>query len=78
MATDILGRMRRNPASDWNMRNVEKVCGQNGLECEPPTGGGSHWKVFALAVPGSLTIPAHRPIKPVYIRKLVKFIDERK
>jgi hypothetical protein len=22
-----------------------------------------------------LTIPAHRPIKPVYIRKLVRYID---
>jgi len=22
-----------------------------------------------------LTIPSHRPIKPVYIRKLVQFID---
>jgi hypothetical protein len=36
--------------------------------------GGSHWKV---AVPGNysiLTIPAKRPIKPVYIRKLMEFV----
>ena len=77
MATDLLERMRRNPMADWTIADVQKVCGQHGLECEPPTGGGSHWKVFRSAVPGSLTIPARRPIKSVYIRKLVKFVDER-
>lgn len=33
-----------------------------------------------FAVPGSdtiLTIPAKRPIKPVYIRKLMEFVKDR-
>ena len=42
----------------------------------PPSGGGSHWKV---AIPGNeiiLTVPAKRPIKPFYVRKLVELVDE--
>jgi hypothetical protein len=31
----------------------------------------SHWKVTAPDVEAILTIPAKRPIKPVYIRKLL-------
>jgi hypothetical protein len=43
-------------------------------------GGVSHYKVSHPAAREILTIPHRRPIKPVYIRKLVKLIDglERK
>jgi hypothetical protein len=43
----------------------------------PPTGGGSHWKIV---VPGSetiLTVPTKRPIKPVYIRRLMDCAKDR-
>jgi hypothetical protein len=43
----------------------------------PPTGGGSHWKVTAPDEEAILTIPAKRPIKPVYIRKLPAMIKRR-
>ncbi len=71
-----LKQMRQNPAADWAMRDVERVCRDYALTCMAPTGGGSHFKV---SHPGSreiLTIPARRPIRPVYIRKLIKMIDE--
>jgi len=38
-------------------------------------GGGSHYKVAHAQMAEKLTIPYKRPIKPVYIRKLVAFID---
>jgi len=48
-----------------------------GWPCWPPTSGGSHWKVTALDVEAILTIPAKRPIKPVYVRKLLAMIERR-
>jgi len=77
-ADKLLDRMVRNPAGDWTISDIQTLCDQLGWTCLPPTGGGSHWKV---AVPGSdtiLTIPARRPIKPVYIRKLMTFVKDSK
>ncbi len=77
-ADKLLNRMARNPAGDWTMSDIQTLCDHLGWACLPPTGGGSHWKV---AVPGCdtiLTIPAKRPIKPVYIRKLVAFVKDGK
>jgi hypothetical protein len=70
-----LERMRVNPAGDWTVQDVEAVCREHGVSCSPPRGGGSHWKVSHPSQRDILTIPARRPIKPIYIRKLVRFID---
>jgi predicted RNA binding protein YcfA (HicA-like mRNA interferase family) len=71
----LLDRMRRNPQNDWSIHDVEKLCREVGLLCEPPRGGGSHFKVSHPQSPTILTIPYKRPIKPVYVRKLVKLAD---
>ena len=76
--TSLIDRMRRNPASDWTIRDIETVCRKHDVACLPPSGGGSHYKVSAPDMREILTIPAHRPIKPIYIRKLVRFIDARR
>lgn len=73
-ADKLLEQMRHNPAGDWTIKDIQRLCERLGWACLPPSGGGSHWKV---AVPGSdtiLTIPAKRPIKPVYIRKLMECV----
>ncbi|KAA2236554.1 type II toxin-antitoxin system HicA family toxin [Salinarimonas soli] len=73
---DLENRLRRNPAGDWTIQDVQAVCAGRSVSCTPPRGGGSHWKV---SHPGSvmiLTIPARSPVKPVYIRKLIRFLDE--
>jgi hypothetical protein len=70
-----LEAMRGNPAGDWTIGDVEGVCREFGILCEPPRGGGSHYKVAHPTMREKLTIPYKRPIKPVYIRKLVAFID---
>jgi hypothetical protein len=71
----LLDRMRGNPAADWTMNDVEKICGEHGIRCTPPTGGGSHYKLSHRSRREILTIPRARPVKPVYIRKLVRFIE---
>ncbi|MDQ2802617.1 MAG: type II toxin-antitoxin system HicA family toxin [Pseudomonadota bacterium] len=71
---DLLERMRRNPRADWTIKDVETVCGQHGVQCIP--GKGSHYNVRHPTSRELLTIPAARPIKPVYIRLLVKLISD--
>jgi hypothetical protein len=72
----LLEAMRRNPVGDWSMGDVEKLCRSFGVVCTPPRGGGSHYKISGTGSRLILTIPSRRPVKAVYIRKLVAFIDE--
>jgi hypothetical protein len=67
--------MRRNPAGDWTIADVEAVCREHGVLCRASRAGSSHYKVAHPALTAKLTIPFKRPIKPVYIRQLVSFID---
>jgi hypothetical protein len=39
----------------------------------PPTRG-THYKAASPLLEGHLTIPAHRPVKPFYIKELVGMI----
>jgi hypothetical protein len=66
--------MRANPAGDWTIADVEALCREHGVLCIPPSGG-SHYKVAHASQRDILTIPRRRPVKPVYVRKLVRFID---
>ncbi len=73
MPDDLRERIRRNPR-DWRIEDVANACRTAGATCTPPRKG-SHFKVKHEAASEILTIPAHRPIKPVYIRELVRFLD---
>jgi antitoxin HicB len=70
-----LDRMRANPAADWSMDDVLSLCHEHGIRCNPPSGGGSHWKVSELTQRDILTIPNRRPVKAIYIRRLVRFVE---
>ena len=74
MASDLLDRMRRNPAADWQISDVEAVRREHGLLFRPGKGM-SHCHAKHPSAREILTIPARRPIKPVYIRKLVRYIE---
>lgn len=69
-----LEKMRRNPRGDWRIEDVQVVCRAFGLDCRPPATG-SHYTVSHASQVEIWTIPADRPIKAVYIRKLVTYID---
>ena len=75
MAASRLDRMRANPAGDWSIDDVAALCREHAIRCTPPSGGGSHWKVSDPMQRDILTIPYRRPIKAVYIRRLVRFVD---
>jgi hypothetical protein len=55
--------MRRKPKGDWRIADVEAVCSEFGVSCKPPTGGGSHYRLFHPRLARKLTIPFNRPIK---------------
>ena len=75
MVSDLLDRMRSSPMSSWSIADVERVCSAYDVRCAPPSGGGSHYKVSHGSQREILTAPFRRPIKAIYVRKLVRFID---
>jgi hypothetical protein len=70
----LLDDMRNNPRGDWTIDDVKRLCRNEGLTILPPSNG-SHYKVESPDSEFILTIPYKRPIKPIYIRTLVGFIN---
>ena len=64
--------MRANPRADWTPDNVKAVARTCGLTLRQR--GTSH-AVLTNALGRHLTIPMHKPIKPLYIRRLVELIE---
>ncbi len=62
MASSLLDDMRRNPAGDWRIGDVETLCQNYGLSFR--FGKGSHATVHHPTAREILTIPSRRPIKP--------------
>lgn len=69
-----LEKMKANPRDGWLIRDIKKLCKEHGLHCEAPTRG-DHYKVYSDVLEGTLTVPAHRPVKPYYIKSLTSYID---
>ena len=72
-ADKLLARMAANPKGDWTMADVQTLCAAHG--CLFRRGKGSHVSIAHESAAEILTIPAHRPIKPLYIKKLVRFVE---
>jgi UDP-N-acetylmuramyl pentapeptide synthase len=69
-----LSRMRANPVGDWVISDVEKLCREHGMIFSPPSGGSHHFASSPF-IQGSLSVPARRPIKSIYIKQLVSLCD---
>jgi hypothetical protein len=72
---DLLERMRTNPQADWTIADIERLCRVCGLTITPPRRG-SHYKLRDPKGGSTLTIPARRPIKAIYIRALVALAEQ--
>jgi hypothetical protein len=72
VATKILGKMRNNPTG-WRIEDLKTVADRFKIEYRQP--GTSH-VTFRLPSGAKLTVPARRPIKPVYVKKFLELIDE--
>lgn len=64
--------MRADP-QDWRIAELETIALAFGLKVRKSRG--SHVVFWHPAVVEALTVPARRPIKPVYVRRFVALID---
>jgi len=68
-----LAAMRENPR-DWSLDDLQSVSARIGIDCRKP--GGSHVTFSHPAIEEIVTVPAARPVKPFYVRQLLKMIDQ--
>lgn len=71
-ADKMLDRMKNNPL-DWHIADLLAVAERNGMEVR--NSGGSHHVISAEGIAESLCVPAHRPVKLVYVRRFTAMID---
>ena len=69
----LLEKMRNNPR-DWRIGDVGTLCRAFDIDFDSPPGG-SHFGVSDPTQAQHVTIPFARPIKSVYIKQLVGFVD---
>ncbi len=67
----LIEKMRSNPR-DWDIEELKTVAKRYGIEYRQP--GTSHVTFRSL---GGLkvTVPAHKPVKPIYIKQFIELID---
>jgi predicted RNA binding protein YcfA (HicA-like mRNA interferase family) len=65
-----LQKMQANP-KDWRIEDLQTIADSIGIEYR--SAGGSH-VVFRCAECCHVTVPAKRPIKPVYIKQFIELV----
>ena len=70
-AEKLLAKMRASPR-DWSIDDLKTLAKRHGIDWRQP--GTSH---VTFSYPGlpPLTVPAHKPIKPIYILRFVALLD---
>jgi hypothetical protein len=71
-AEKLLDKMRRNPRN-WRIEDLIVIARKKGATIRNPRG--SHVIFTHESTKTFASIPAHKPIKPVYIRQFLIFID---
>ncbi|WP_241086838.1 hypothetical protein [Candidatus Vondammii sp. HM_W22] len=71
-AEKLLQQMKSNPKADWTLDNVKTLCKAFNLTLRQRST--SH-AVVTNANGQHLTVPMHKPIKPLYIKRLVELIE---
>src|SRR5580692_5602239 len=74
-AGKTLQKMRRSQTG-WRIDELQSVAGESGVGWRRPGHGGSHVIFSAPDVREIVSVPAKRPIKPVYIRQFLALIDK--
>jgi len=69
----IIEKMRRSP-KDWRINSLEVVAKSMGMKIRKS--GGSHAVFLHTESDLVVTVPAKRPIKPIYITKFLALVDD--
>ena len=72
----IIERMRNNPR-DWRITDLETLASYFGISIRKH-GDGSHVVFYHPKAKKEVTEPAHKPVKPIYVKKLLAMIDNIK
>lgn len=67
----LIIRMKNNPR-DWQIEDIKTLADRYGIEYRQP--GTSH-VTFRTKAGEKLTIPAHKPIKSIYVKQFLALID---
>ena len=67
-----LEKMRNNPR-DWRIEELKAIADRCQIDYRQP--GSSH-VTFRFPNKKMLTVPSHKPIKPVYIQQFIALLDE--
>lgn len=70
-ATKLLEAMRRHPL-DWRIEQLQTVARRHNIDWRQE--GTSHC-IFIRTDGKTLPVPAHRPVKPIYVQKFVEFVS---
>lgn len=70
-ADKLLARMRANPR-DWSIEDLKVLARRHHVDWRQP--GTSH-VTFSFPGRSPVTVPAHKPVKPVYIKKFLALLD---
>lgn len=68
----LKARMRQNPR-DWRLEELITLAEHYGFGWME--GKGSHTKLYHPKLVEILTVPAKRPIKPIYVKQLLMLIE---
>jgi hypothetical protein len=71
-AKKVLAAMRTS-AKNWRIEDLQMLAKHYGIAYRQ--NGTSH--VFFTFDPGYLPVPAHRPVKPVYVKQFVQLLDAK-
>jgi hypothetical protein len=69
----LLAKMSHNPMG-WQISDIETIAKKYGIKIRK--GGGSHVTFSHLSLHAILTIPARKPVKPIYIKKFLKMLED--
>ena len=69
----LLARMRNNPRDDWSIDDLKSLADRFDIDHRQP--GTSH-VTFSFAGLEPITVPAHKPIKPIYIIRFMGLLDK--
>ena len=67
-----LASMKNNPQGDWTIDDLKSIAQYYGIKFRQP--GTSH-VTFSMVEGPCLTVPAHKPIKAVYVKRFVELIE---
>ena len=73
-AGKILQKMRKHQMG-WRIEELQSVAEEHFVDWRRPGSGGSHVIFSAHGVREIVSVPAKRPIKPVYIKHFLALID---